>query len=159
MTISPEYAGAILYADGSENNGRMTSDAIETNGTFKNYYEWTSDKETPQDYDILVSITLPSDFIGWNEDAISLDIMTENSASTENNKVNLSLLGNSGVDAQITDGISILPANWERIYIKGSDIDSCNKANSTCTLKISMYSKENYFVRVGDITLNYNRGI
>lgn len=159
MVLSAEYSGAILYADGSENNGRMISDAVETDGIFKNYYEWVSDRETLQDYDILVRITLPNDFMGWNEDAISLDIMTENSASNTNNKVDISLLGNSGVDAQVVDGISKLPSNWERVTIKGTDIDSCNKANDTCTLKISMYSKEDYFVRVGDITLNYNRGL
>ncbi len=159
MVLSAEYSGAILYADGSENSGRMTSDAVEIGGTFKNYYEWVSDRDTLQDYDILVRITLPSDFVGWNEDAISLDFMTENSAMSTNNKVDLSLLGKSGIDAQITDGISKLPASWERISIKGSDIDGCNKANDTCTLKISMSSKESYFVRVGDITLNYNRGL
>lgn len=159
MVLSPEYSGAILYADGTDNYGRMTSDAIEESGTFQNYYQWVSDKDTLQDYDILVKITLPSDFGGWNEDAISLDFMTENSASTTYNNVGISLVGKTGVNAQVIGGISTLPANWERISIKSSEISECNNAGDSCTLRISMSSKDSYFVRVGDITLNYNRSL
>jgi len=159
MTISPEYAGAILFADGSNNAGIMTSDAVEQNGTFKNYYEWVSEKDTPQDYDILVRITLPADFSSWKNDAVYLDFMTENSASTDNNSVNLSLIGNSGVDVQVNGGISKMPGAWERMSIKGADISQCNRAGSTCTLRISLTSSMSYFTRVGDITLNYNRSL
>lgn len=159
IVISPEYSGAILYADGSDNHGRMTSDAINTGGVFKNYYEWKSDRETLQDYDILVRITLPSDFVSWKEDAISLDFMTENSASIANNKVEIALIGDSGIDSEIKNGISKMPGSWERISIKAVDITQCKKAGDSCTLRLSMYSKENYYVRVGDISLNYNRGL
>jgi len=159
MTISPEYAGAILFADGSDNSGIMTSDAIEESGSFKNYYEWVSNKDTPQDYDILVRITLPADFLSWKEDAIYLDFMTENSVNTDNNSVGLSLIGNSGTDAQITGGISKIAGAWERMSIKGADITQCNSAGGTCTLRISLTSSMEYFTRVGDITLNYNRSL
>ncbi|HPP19102.1 MAG TPA: hypothetical protein PLT51_03945, partial [Candidatus Dojkabacteria bacterium] len=159
MTISPEYAGAILFADGSDNSGIMTSDAVEEGGSFKNYYEWVSNKDTPQDYDILVRITLPADFLSWKEDAIYIDIMTENSVSTDNNSVGLSLIGNSGTDVQITGGISKIAGTWERMSIKGADITQCNSAGETCTLRISLTSSMEYFTRVGDITLNYNRSL
>lgn len=159
VVISPEYSGAILYADGSDNHGRMISDAINIGGVFKNYYEWKSDRETLQDYDILVRITLPSDFVSWKEDAISLDFMTENSASIANNKVEIALMGDSGIDSEIKNGISKMPGSWERISIKAVDITQCKKAGDSCTLRLSMYSKENYYVRVGDISLNYNRGL
>jgi len=159
VVISPEYPGAILFADGTENFGSMTSDAEESTGTFRNYYEWVSDRETLQDYDILVRVTLPNDFVSWKEDAIYLDFMTENSASVNNNKVDMYLMGSSGIDAQVNDGISKLPGAWERISIKGLDISDCNNAGDTCTLRISLSSLQSYFVRVGDITLNYNRGL
>jgi hypothetical protein len=159
VVISPEYSGAILYADGTDNYGRMTSDAIETGGVFKNYYEWKSDRETLQDYDILVRITLPTDFVSWKDDAISLDFMTENSASVANNKVDIALMGNSGIDGEVKDGISKLPGSWERVSIKSTNITQCKKAGDSCTVRLSMHSKENYFVRVGDISLNYNRGL
>gem|GEM_PF-4521649 len=159
VVISPEYSGAILYADGSDNHGRMTSDAINTGGVFKNYYEWKSDRETLQDYDILVRITLPSDFVSWKEDAIALDFMTENSASITNNKVEIALMGDSGIDTETKNGISKMPGAWERMTLKAVDITQCKKAGDSCTLRLSMYSKENYYVRVGDISLNYNRGL
>ena len=156
--ISPEYPGAILYADGSDNYGSMTSDAEESTGTFRNYYEWVSSNEVSQDYDILVRVTLPDDFVSWKEDAIYLDFMTENSGSLINNKVDMYLMGSSGIDAQSKDGISAMPSTWQRMSIKGLDINDCNQAGSTCTLRISVTSSLDYFVRVGDITLNYNRG-
>jgi hypothetical protein len=159
IVLSPEYPGAILFADSTDNSGSMTSDALEAAGGFKNYYEWVSDRTTPQDYDILVRVTLPSDFVSWKDDAVLLDFMTENSASLENNKVDMYLIGKNGVDAQVKDGISKLPGGWERVSIKGLDINDCNTAGDTCTLRISVTSSESYFVRVGDITLNYNRGL
>ena len=157
--ISPEYPGAILFADGTDNFGNMTSDAEESTGSFRNYYEWISDKETLQDYDILVRVTLPSDFVSWQDDAIYLDFMTENSASINNNKVDMYLMGSNGIDAQVNDGISKLPGAWERVSIKAIDINDCNSAGDTCTLRISLSSLQSYFVRVGDITLNYNSGL
>lgn len=159
IVISPEYPGAILFADGSDNLGKMTSDAIEENATFKNYYEWISNKEVPQDYDILVRITLPNDFVSWKENAIYLDYMTENSVSIENNSVDVTLIGKSGVDAQSLDHISSLPGAWERMSLKSLDINECNKAGDSCTLRISLTSSMEYFTRVGDITLNYNRSL
>jgi hypothetical protein len=159
MVLSPEYSGAILYADGTNNYGKMTSSAEDSSGTFKNYYQWISDRETLQHYDILVRFTLPNDFVSWNTQAISLDFMTENSATIENNKVEMSLMNSNGVEAELLNGISKLPGSWERITIKKDDILTCTEAGETCTLRVSMYSKENYFVRVGDISLNYNRGL
>jgi len=159
MVISPEYPGAILFADGTDNYGSMTSDAEQSSGSFRNYYEWVSDRETTQDYDILVRVTLPSDFVSWKEDAIYLDFMTENSVSITNNKVDIYLMGGGGIDAQVSDGISSLPGVWERMSIKGIDISDCSSAGATCTLRISVSSSLDYFVRVGDITLNYNRGL
>ncbi|MGI6423381.1 MAG: tail fiber domain-containing protein [Candidatus Dojkabacteria bacterium] len=159
LVISPEYSGAILYADGSDNSGRMTSDALEENGSFTNYYEWKSDRDTLQDYDILVRIVLPDDFVSWNENAISLNFMTENSASVSNNKVEMTLIDSSGTDVEVKDGISKLPGVWERMTIKSVDIDKCQSAGQLCTLKLSLFSKDSYYSRVGDITLNYNRGL
>jgi len=43
--------------------------------------------------------------------------------------------------------------------IKGADITQCNSAGGTCTLRISLTSSMEYFTRVGDITLNYNRSL
>lgn len=160
--LSPEYAGAVLYADGTDNYGTMTSDVDDVDSKYLNYYQWTSDKSTLQDYDILVRITLPDDFISWNEEGITLDYVTENSASTENNKVDMYLYSqetNQTSDGQSLDNISKLAGQWQRVTIAGSNINECNEAGDTCVLRIVMSAKDNYYVRVGDIGLNYNRGL
>lgn len=161
-TLSPEYPGAVLYADGSDNYGTMTSDVDDVESKYLNYYQWTSELSALQDYDILVRITLPDDFVSWNEEGITLDFVTENSASVENNKVDLYLYGsetNQSSDVESKDNISKLAGQWQRISLKGSEIDKCDSAGETCVLKINMSSKDNYYVRVGDIVLNYNRSL
>ena len=159
LVLCPEYAGAVLYAEGDNSYGRMTSDAQRVGDTYTNYYQWVSDRETLQSYDILVRVTLPSDFRSWRENAVSLEFVTENSASIENNSVSLSLVSKEGVDVEVSDGVSKLPGVWERIVIKGSDINHCSSAGDTCTLRISLSSALEYYTRVGDIVLNYNRSL
>ena len=85
--------------------------------------------------------------------------MTQNSVSVENNSVDVTLIGSSGVDAQSVDHISTLPGAWERMSLKSLDINDCNAPGDSCTLRISLTSSMEYFTRVGDITLNYNRSL
>ena len=88
-----------------------------------------------------------------------MDFVTENSASIENNSVSLSLVSKEGVDVEVSDGVSKLPGVWERMVVKGSDINHCSSAGDTCTLRISLSSALEYYTRVGDIVLNYNRSL
>src|SRR5690606_24104025 len=68
VTLSPEYPGGTLYADGSNNNGTMLADYDSTDR--RNYYSWSSSQGSLQDYDIVISTTIPSDYVGnlsgWN---------------------------------------------------------------------------------------------
>jgi len=61
ITLTPEYAGASLTGDGTNNTGSMTSDN-QTVSPYRNYYKWTNTQATAQDYDIWVTVPLPADF-------------------------------------------------------------------------------------------------
>jgi hypothetical protein len=61
ITLTAEYAGATLTADGSNNNLTLTADNM-TTSPYRNYYKWTNTQGTAQDYDIWVTVPLPADF-------------------------------------------------------------------------------------------------
>lgn len=76
VTLIPEYAGATFQGDGTNNNGSLSSDFCSSmgndpqpnlalcsaSGEAHNYYRWTSDEATFQDYNIFVRYRLPSDY-------------------------------------------------------------------------------------------------
>lgn len=60
VKMAPEFAGAIFSPDGTNNTGFMSANHDTANN--HNYYSWTTDQTTAQDYDIVVRSQLPSDF-------------------------------------------------------------------------------------------------
>jgi len=74
LTLSPEYAGAVLTGDGSNNVGTMTSDFCSGSSLLNigtscgasedhNFYSWTAN--ATNDYDIYVKWKVPSDFASF----------------------------------------------------------------------------------------------
>lgn len=54
----PEYQGAVIQGDGTNNSGTMYSGFVNglsnAQGVYHNYYEWYTAQSTSQDYDIIV---------------------------------------------------------------------------------------------------------
>lgn len=160
MTLSAEYPGAVLAGDGTNNMGMMTSDAEGTQSKYMNYYEWSSNQQALQDYDVRVRFTLPDDFSSWSDNAIKLNYSTE-SIDKEMSKVGLYLFEQTSetVDSKKLDQVSQEPAQWGKSIIKSADISQCTQAGDTCVLIIRAYSSNDHFVRVGDIELTYRRDL
>jgi hypothetical protein len=158
VTLSAEYAGAVMSADGTDNIGFMTSDAEGTTYDSMNYYEWYSSETTLQDYDIRVRFTLPSDFAGWGTNAFTFNYATEANAST-NNKVDFYIYeeGTGTVDGSSLGKYSVTAGVWTTTSVAGSGLTDCNVAGETCVVIMRMYSANDNYVRVGDIDINYNR--
>jgi hypothetical protein len=158
ITLSAEYPGAILAADGSDNTGSMTSDAEGTSSDSMNYYEWSSSETTLQDYDIRVRFTLPSDFVSWDTDAVIFNYATETTSSADN-KADFYIYEESTatVDASFTDRVSSTAGVWGSATIPNTSLTDCDTAGETCVLILRSYSKNDNYTRIGDITLKYNR--
>jgi hypothetical protein len=158
ITLSAEYPGAILAADGSDNTGSMTSDAEGTSSNSMNYYEWSSSETTLQDYDIRVRFTLPSDFVSWDTDAIVFNYATETTSSSDN-KADIYVYEESTatVDASFTDRVSATAGVWGSSTIPNTSLTDCDTAGETCVFILRMYSTNDNYTRIGDITLKYNR--
>ncbi|MDD5751544.1 MAG: hypothetical protein PHS73_03425, partial [Candidatus Peribacteraceae bacterium] len=70
-TFEPMYEGSAFEGDGSENVGQLTVN--HSGSTLRNFYQWTSTRETLQDYDILLRVPLPEDVVRWTETGVTLD--------------------------------------------------------------------------------------
>jgi hypothetical protein len=159
VTLSAEYPGAVLAADGSSNTGFMTSDAEGSASDSMNYYEWNSSETSLQDYDVRLRFTIPSDFASWGTNAFTLNLATETATDSTINKVDLYVYEESSgtVDDSSVDQVSSSAGVWTTTNIQGADLGDCNAAGETCLVLIRMSSKNDNYVRIGDIDINYNR--
>lgn len=159
VTLSAEYAGAVLTADGTSNTGAMTSDA-ESNHLQDNmnFYEWNSSETSLNDYDIRLRFTIPDDFDSWATTAMTFNYLTE-ATGTTNNKIDFYVYeeGASSADAFDTDNASATADTWTTATIAGSSLTDCNAVGETCMLIFRMYSANDSYTRVGDIDITYNR--
>ena len=160
VVLEAEYAGATLSADGSNNTGSMTTDNTRSSTTnWMNYYDWTSSQTSLQDYDVIARFTLPPDFSSWaTSNAIVFDYVTE-TTSTSDNQIDISIyLESSGTsDVDDNDNVSSTAGTWATTVIDDSDLGDCNAAGEVCVIVINMQSKDSYYSRIGDITLNYTK--
>jgi hypothetical protein len=156
--IESEYEGATLVADGTNNTGTMTSDNAGSSNDWMNYYEFNSSETSLNDYDVRLRFTLPEDFSSWDTNGIVVDFVTE-STSTANSQLDLYVyLESSAVlDTSNTGNASSVAGTWETVTISGSSLTDCNDAGETCLLIMRMYSKDDYYTRIGDITFDYVR--
>jgi hypothetical protein len=160
-TLSAEYAGATLSADGTDNVGSMTSDSEGSTSDSMNYYEWNSSEVSLNDYDIRVRFTLPSDFDSWGIDGgITLNYATESTSSSAN-QVDFYVYEESSatVDASSEDLVSSVAGTWITSTISGVDLTDCDTAGEVCVLVIRMASSGDNYVRIGDIEFTYNRSL
>ncbi len=158
IVLHAEYPGAVLAADGSDNTGVMTSDSEGSGSNRQNYYEWYSSEVSLNDYDVRVRFTLPPDFDSWDTNAILIDYATETTASTDNQlDISVYLESSATSDVDDNDNVSGTAATWTNTTIASTSLTDCETAGETCEIILRLFSKDSNYVRVGDITLNYNR--
>ncbi len=156
ITLSPEYAGATLTGDGSNNTGTMTSDN-ETATNWKNYYNWTtSETGTSQDYDIWVRVPLPADFDAFtSSDAVTAEAYSDNLANTTIEIVQIYDTANT---ADCIAAVSIEPGTVSTWADKTTD-QGCSggtyAANGIMTIQLRLGSISSANARVGRIYLEY----
>jgi len=165
ITLSPEFAGAVLTASGSATtNGSMTSDASPSAALNRTYYEWTSTATSLQDYTIAVRMKLPKDFSAWpTGTAMSINYNT-GSANTATNGLDVYIY-NSVDDANgravyfSTNNVSA--KTWTTLNFTGAQLDDngspdWDAPDETVTVYLKMKASGTYnYTQVGDIVLNY----
>lgn len=58
----PEYPDAVIFRDGTNNNGTLSADYDATSSVNEHYYDWSSTRATLQDLEVRFRMTLPADY-------------------------------------------------------------------------------------------------
>ena len=163
VTLTAEYPGAVLKADGTNNNGTMTSDFVSglagASGYKHTFYDWTTSQGAAQDYDIYVTHQLPNDINASTEfDAGSWKVWTYVD-HVANSGITMTVYDNDGTAC--ANGVSIKggTTGWSQITLADFDTTaSCDfTAGSIITIKINMSSitPSTNHVRVAGIEYSY----
>ena len=158
IVLYPEYAGAVLTASGSATiTGTMTSDASPS-ASFRNYYEWSSTQDVPQNYYVAVRVALPSDFSAWQTGTTAMQIAyNTDSNNITANKVDIYIYDptfSASVPVVYHQGLK--STTWASDSISNTELASWATAGETATIYLKMTASGTYNkARIGGITLNY----
>jgi len=165
--LAPEFAGAVIVGDGSNNTGTMTSDFCEqgasaeipdvntgvcnTSGDMHNYYQWTTSEASAQDYQVYVRWRVPDNFSGW----IGTDPMKVWGKRTDatNNEVRIFVYDTDGT-LENSGGTQVAGTNWTQTSIESSFAGTYT-AGAYMTIRIVVTADTNDSVQVGEITMDY----
>ena len=155
LGLIPDYDNATLRGDGADNFGTLTLKY----GSNHNYYEWTTNEPTTQDYDIVVRYRLPDGFSSFDSSA-PIKLFNNVSDDTGNTKAIVSMKDTANVAVDINGAtagtdIELQNATWTEstIGITGSPTLD---AGGYVTITIKMQADQGDTVDVGELTLKGN---
>ncbi len=156
INLIPEYAGAILQADGSNNSGVMNADSVKGlssgQGYKHNYYQWTASGTTAQDYDIVAQTQLPSEYVS----GLSNLKIWGYSSNTTNATATIQFEDTDGTTCYAS-AVSFTPSTgstWEQKTV-GAMSGCAFAANDIVTITIHLVASNDAVFRVGEISFDY----
>lgn len=155
IRLSPEFPGAVMTADGSNNTGTMTSDN-DSASPWRNAYKWTTTQATSQDYDIWVRVPIPSNFDAWPSDAthptINFDIKASNIGAA---RYSIQVYDSNGTSMGSSSGQPGSTNTWQTISYTPAGSSPVWTAGEYITLRLTLIAPQNGTTFLGDIWLNY----
>jgi hypothetical protein len=168
ITLTAEYAGAVLDpTTGANNVGTMTS-GIDKSGSggykYIDFYNWTTAQATSQNYDVWVQVPVPKDFSAWSS-TTPMTIL-DNSSVTTANSVSVAVYDTTGTQVTQTGGtmIDITPGSTNTWTAKTPTSGNINFSSGTFTasgtfaIDLRLTSPTSGNIKIGTITLTYLRG-
>lgn len=153
-TLHPEYPDSSYTADGTDNVGQLSviNDAV----TLKNAYMWTSTRSTLQDYDIVLPITLPSQFVGWKTSPLTFTYKSS-SADASVSKMDVQVFDTAG-NAVTLSGTSTNLANtsWTSQVLDFTGAPTWTPGG-TAVVRFRVSTKDNAQMMLGDLGIAYKK--
>jgi len=147
-----EFEHTIYQADATNNVGQLTVDHDNTN--LHNYYKWTSSRTSLQDYDVIVRMTLSSEFVRWNSGSIVVKYRST-SASSDDNQMDISLFDTNGSPVTITgDSTDFASTSWATTTLNFGGSPTWTPGQDFL-MKFKMHAKDDKQMHLGGITLKY----
>jgi len=151
-TFRPEYEGASYQGDGTNNVGQLLVN--HSGGNLMNFYQWTSSRGSLQDYDVLLRVTLPQDFVRWGATplAVSYRSTTGNAAD---NKLDIAVFDSSGSTVTLSGtSTGLKSTTWTTTTHTYSGAPTWT-AGSGSLLRFRMYAKDDEQMHLGAVKLTY----
>ena len=174
VTLTPEYAGAILNGDDDSGAGMMTAEFCANDddldvgnlcepGESRSFYQWTSPQASMQSYNIFVSYELPPTFESFaGSNTIRLTWRTD-SESGEDGTVAYQVFREAS-DGGVTscdgsnESTETDPAAdvWHTTIFEGNELECGFSSNDRLIFKIDVSARDNANVYVEDIDFTYS---
>jgi hypothetical protein len=162
VTLAPEFAGAVLTGDGTNNTGTMTSDfcsgtsyrSINTSicaaSEEHNYYSWTA--QATNDYDVWTKWQVPSDFSAFAA-SNPITFYGSRSSSSTGTSVTLTFYNAAGTVCGTATSITNT-TTWSSTNYTSSGCTP--SAGDVLTIRVTLsVGVNNEVARIGEITINY----
>ena len=138
--------------DATNNVGQLVVSFDNTNN--KNFYSWTSTRSALQDYDVIVRVSLPSQFVRWNATPLSVTYRST-SADTANNTLDISVYDTNGVPVTlIGSSTSLANTSWTTTTLSWGAGPTWT-AGQDFLVRFKVSAKDNFQMHIGDMKLKY----
>lgn len=153
-TLHPQYADSAYSADGTNNVGQLS--VIDDPITQKTAYLWTSTRPTLQDYDVVVRLTLPAEFIGWKASPFSF-FYKSSSADAATTKIDMSVTDTAGNPVTLS-GSSANLANtaWTAQTVDFAGTPTWTPGG-TVVVHFKLSAKNDEQMMLGDFGIRYSK--
>ena len=148
----PQYANAGVKADGTSNVGQLW--ITNNSGSLNNHYVWTSTISTLQDYDVYLPVTIPTSFVRWKDNPISVTYRSSNSDSASN-KLDIAVFDTA--DAAVTlSGSTTSLANtaWTVTSFEFTGAPTWTPGG-TLTVRLRLSAKSAEQMHLGDVKVQF----
>ncbi len=158
LALEPDYPGASLQGDGTNNLGKLENFFADTDGAPGNaninYYHWTTRQAAAQDFDIVVRWTIPSGFVSWQATPIQLTSRT-GTAVLADNKVDMTIEDTTGTPITLVGASNLVGTTFTTTNVTFVGAPTFTPGEEI-TMKIKLTSTNIGSADVGKIRLNYN---
>ncbi len=154
VNLHAEFQNASYQADATDNTGQLSVSL--DNITLRNFYLWTSTRASLQDYDIVVRVSLPADFVRWSAAPLSASYRTT-SADATNSKIDVSVFDTNGTPVTLGGSATGLASTSWATTALTFDNGATWTAGQEFLVKFKLYAKDNFQAHVGSVKLNYVR--
>jgi hypothetical protein len=161
ITLAPEFSGATFSASGTNNVGTMYSDHVGGltlgQGYKHNYYQWSTDQATAQNYDVVASYQLPSNFSSFATGTFKIWVYADSLTSTD---INFDLRSNTDADcyASVQSVKPSASGTWQQVTIADPGNGCSFAANDVITIDIkpTAITPNTNYVKIGELQFRYN---
>jgi hypothetical protein len=159
VLLSAQYPGSVIL-DNPDVKGTMTTNSTDIDNNSMNYYEWVSSKSDLNTNKIKIRYQIPSDFKQWGDGGITFKYATK-STNAQENKLDLYVYDQaSNVPETISlNHVSSVEEKWESVEVLGLPFNKCSTPGDVCIFVIEMSSSKDYYTRVGDVEIKYERNL